>query len=187
MPEERPNPPRNDEGRRRYFRRRSNSTRKPNHEESPRPQASREQPNREQSNREQPNREQPANKRRGGERPNNQMERAERVLRVGKRRRRSRSRANQPPTGKNETPVVESALDNSDYVAPRSVFIYTHVIRPGAWDNFEFRAETFSSVGRQLDDYQIDLSILYTDGPDGGTARPAAPLPPPDADLFEDD
>lgn len=58
------------------------------------------------------------------------------------------------------------------YVAPRSVFIYTHSAHPEMRDSYEFRPEHFSSVGRRLDDYQIDISALFADDKQGADDLP---------------
>ena len=86
----------------------------------------------------------------------------------GGRRRRRRSRSERP----DETPVVrESTLATIDqeYKPPKSVFVYTYVLRPGAPTSYEFRAEHFSRVGRRLEDFEIDLSPLF---PAEGQPRP---------------
>lgn len=61
--------------------------------------------------------------------------------------------------------VSESTLDAiaHDYVAPQSVFIYTHVSRPANQGLNEYRADHFTKVGRRLEDFSIDLSILFGD------------------------
>lgn len=84
--------------------------------------------------------------------------------RLGRRRRRTRTRNNSPLTTRPEAPSQEVA-DLTDYRPPTSVFIYTHVSRPGSgWDTYEFRAEHFSKGGRALEDFEIDLSKLFPDG-----------------------
>ena len=83
--------------------------------------------------------------------------------RLGRRRRRTRSRnsaAANPP----ETTTNESIVNLEDYIPPQGLFIYTHVARPGSRDSYEFRAEHFSSIGRRLEDYEIDLSKLFAEG-----------------------
>ena len=57
-------------------------------------------------------------------------------------------------------PAVDIAGDVA-YVPPASVYIYTHVVRPDARESYEFRSEHFSSVGRKLEDYDIDLASLF--------------------------
>ena len=47
------------------------------------------------------------------------------------------------------------------YVPPQAVFVYTHSANPDLRDTYEFRPEHFSSVGRRLEDYQIDISKLF--------------------------
>ena len=77
-----------------------------------------------------------------------------------KRRRRPRSRQGGLPDPKviAPPPVMEDS-----YVPPASVFIYTHVVRPEQRDSYEFRSEHFSKISRQLEDFDIDLSILFPD------------------------
>lgn len=80
--------------------------------------------------------------------------------RRGGRRRRRRSRSERP---EETVPVRESILATIDqeYKPPKSVFVYTYVLRPGAPAAYEFRAEHFSRVGRRLEDFEIDLSPLF--------------------------
>jgi hypothetical protein len=85
----------------------------------------------------------------------------ERGLRTNRRRRRTRNRTAPPPNGRSEPTVTESITDLSNYTPPKAVFIYTYVTRPASRDSYEFRSEHFSKVGRQLEDYEIDLSSLY--------------------------
>jgi hypothetical protein len=47
------------------------------------------------------------------------------------------------------------------YVAPQAVYIYEHSVHPELRDAYEFRPDHFSSVGRTLADYDIDLSKLF--------------------------
>jgi hypothetical protein len=74
-------------------------------------------------------------------------------------RRRRRNKNRRGGEGRGQPPVVSTARE-PEYVPPKSVFIYTHTVRPGA-AGYEFRAEHFSKVGRTLDDYDIDLSSLF--------------------------
>ena len=102
--------------------------------------------------------------------------------RRGGRRRRRRSRSERP----DEMPVVrESTLATIDqeYKPPKSVFVYTYVLRPGAPTSYEFRAEHFSRVGRRLEDFEIDLSPIF---PVEGKAKPE-PGPRLPMDLDEDE
>lgn len=153
--------------RRRYFRRRKPSTTKAQ-EAAPKP-ASRK------------NAELPA---KGRPRNNGKSEAAgknDRDRRGGRRRRR-RSRSDRLE----ETPVVrESTLTaiDQEYKPPKSVFVYTYVLRPGAPASHEFRAEHFSRVGRRLEDFEIDLSPIF---PPEGNARPES-SPRVTVDLDEDD
>lgn len=73
-----------------------------------------------------------------------------------RRRRRSRSsRRRKTDTRDNQTTL------KIDYVAPESVFIYTHVARMDLRDSgYEYRPDHFSHTGRQLDDFRIDLSSI---------------------------
>ncbi len=102
--------------------------------------------------------------------------------RRGGRRRRRRSRSERPE----ETPVVrESTLAaiDQEYKPPKSVFVYTYVLRPGAPSGYEFRGEHFSRVGRRLEDFEIDLSPIF---PPEGNARPE-PSPRVTLEMDEDD
>lgn len=101
--------------------------------------------------------------------------------RRGGRRRRRRSRNERPE----DTPVVrESTLAaiDQEYKPPKSVFVYTYVLRPGAPSSHEFRAEHFSRVGRRLEDFDIDLSPIF---PVEGKAKPD-PSPRLPMDLDEE-
>lgn len=112
----------------------------------------------------------------------NERERERDRDRRGGRRRRRRSRSERPE----ETPIVrESTLAaiDQEYKPPKSVFVYTYVLRPGAPTSYEFRAEHFSRVGRRLEDFEIDLSPLF---PPEGNARPEF-SPRVTIDLDEDD
>jgi hypothetical protein len=73
-----------------------------------------------------------------------------------RRRRRSRSkRRRKTNSGNNQTTL------KIDYVAPESVFIYTHIARMDLRDSgYEYRPDHFSHTGRQLDDFRIDLSPI---------------------------
>lgn len=83
--------------------------------------------------------------------------------RLGRRRRRARSRVNGNPTQRPDA-VLPEVVDLPDYIVPSSVFVYTHVSRAGSGlDTYEFRAEHFSKGGRTLEDFEIDLSKLYPD------------------------
>lgn len=89
--------------------------------------------------------------------------------RRGGRRRRRRSRSERVE----ETPVVSESIlaaIEHEYTPPKSVFVYTYVLRPGAPSAHEFRPEHFSRVGRRLEDFEIDLSPIF---PEEGTARKA--------------
>ena len=74
-----------------------------------------------------------------------------------RRRRRSRSRSG---NGSNSAPVKVLEMD---YTPPESVFIYTHVLRPEQRDSYSFRSEISAGTGRTLDDFDIDLSLLFPD------------------------
>ena len=75
------------------------------------------------------------------------------------RKTRRRARSRQRPAEENRTQTVtEIAVA---YVPPTAVFVYTHSANPDLRDTYEFRPEHFSSVGRRLEDYQIDISKLF--------------------------
>lgn len=86
-----------------------------------------------------------------------------------RRRRRSRSRSG---NGSSSAPVVKLELD---YTPPQSVFIYTHVLRPDQRDSYSFRSEISARTGRTLDDYDIDLSLLFPDEAEQGQSVDANP------------
>lgn len=66
-----------------------------------------------------------------------------------------------------------AAIDH-EYKPPKSVFVYTYVLRPGAPSLHEFRPEHFSRVGRRLEDFEIDLSPVFpVEGAPKKEARPA--------------
>jgi hypothetical protein len=73
-------------------------------------------------------------------------------------RRRRRSKGTRLGGESRPLPVVEVDVN---YVPPASVYIYTHVVRPDARESYEFRSEHFSSVGRKLEDYDINLASLF--------------------------
>ena len=83
--------------------------------------------------------------------------------------RRARRRARSRQRGGEETKVVSSEREEP-YIAPAAVFIYTHTADPEMREAYEFRPEHFSSVGRRLEDYSVDLTQLMPEerrGPDG--------------------
>jgi hypothetical protein len=108
-------------------------------------------------------------------------EREERAQTASRRRRRSRARTAPGVIPRTETPD-ESIVNLDDYVPPASVFIYSHILRPDARDSYEFRAEHFSRVGRKLEDYQIDVSVLFSE--EGVIQAPVRRIDP---DLLDDD
>ncbi|MBE2237454.1 MAG: hypothetical protein IAE81_06690 [Caldilineaceae bacterium] len=97
--------------------------------------------------------------------PNRPAEAKQGATRQRKARRKARSR--QRPA---EDPKSQAAAEAEvAYVAPQAVFIYTHSAHPEMRDSYEFRPDHFSTVGRRLDDYQIDISSLFSaedTGPD---------------------
>ncbi len=90
---------------------------------------------------------------------NQEKEKAERDQRTRRRRRRPRSRQN--GAALEPKVIAPPTLIEDDYVPPKSIFIYTHVVRPDQRDSYEFRAEHFGKSGRRLEDFDIDLSILF--------------------------
>jgi hypothetical protein len=93
-----------------------------------------------------------------------------------KTRRRARSR--QRPAEENRSQVV--AEKETPYVPPKEIFVYTHSANPDLRDTYEFRPEHFSSVGRRLEDYQIDIAKLFVPDAVAGDGTPVlAKLPPP--------
>ena len=79
--------------------------------------------------------------------------------RARRRRRRAGERAEVSET-KQESPVIVSTLD---YTAPQSVSIYTYVTRGDAGERYESKVEHFSHIGRNIEDYGIDLSKLIAE------------------------
>ena len=103
---------------------------------------------------------------RGGSRSDEKL----RENRERRRRRRQKARQRQPSEAHTSTAVEDNV---SDLPSLKPVFIYTHVIRPDARDNYEFRTEHFSQVTRRLEDFHIDLSSLFEE--DGVTLRQFIP------------
>lgn len=106
----------------------------------------------------------------------------ERRARVSRRKRRGRNRKGGDVR---VDAVVSSGEREVEYRPPDSVLIYTHVVRPSA-GAYEFRAEHFSSVGRTLDDYQIDIDSLFAP-PDREARRRALHEALADWDFGEDE
>ncbi len=75
---------------------------------------------------------------------------------------RNRRRRRQSRTGNNSRSSSVKKLE-IDYTAPESVFIYTHVLRPEQRDSYSFRSEISAGTGRTLDDFDIDLSLIFPD------------------------
>ncbi|MBX3012598.1 MAG: hypothetical protein KF832_13870 [Caldilineaceae bacterium] len=105
------------------------------------------------------------------------------------RRRRRRTRSER---GDEMVVTQESALAPLEeaYIPPKSVFVYTYVLRPGVSSSHEFRPEHFSRVGRRLEDFEIDLSPLFpAEGTVKPEAKPALPLDFDDdeAEIFSDE
>lgn len=83
-------------------------------------------------------------------------EQARKERRRRKRRRRGSSSRRRTSERKEQPATLEI-----DYVAPESIFIYTHVTRKDARDSgYEFRPEHFAHVDRRLEDFRIDLSPI---------------------------
>ncbi len=95
--------------------------------------------------------------RNGSNARNNAEAEAQEARRARRRRRRSGGRAPE-----RETPRTENITSASDlgYKPPSSVFIYTHVSHSEAIERYDSRVEHFSSVGRKLEDYEIDLAKI---------------------------
>lgn len=83
---------------------------------------------------------------------------ADKRARNNRRRRRNKGKRLGGET--RPLPAGDVVADVS-YDPPESVYIYTHVVRPDARESYEFRSEHFSSVGRKLEEYDIDLSSLF--------------------------
>ena len=94
------------------------------------------------------------------------------------RKARRRARSRQRPAEENRAQAV-TEIDVA-YVPPAAVFVYTHSANPDLRDTYEFRPEHFSSVGRRLEDYQIDIAKLFVPDAVAGDGTPVlAKLSPP--------
>lgn len=94
------------------------------------------------------------------------------------RKAKRRAHSRQRPAEETRTPGVTEA--DVAYVPPTSVFVYTHSANPDLRDSYEFRPEHFSSVGRRLEDYQIDISKLFQQDAFAADGTPVlAKLTPP--------
>lgn len=94
------------------------------------------------------------------------------------RKTRRRARSRQRPAEENRAQIV-TEIDVA-YVPPTAVFVYTHSANPDLRDTYEFRPEHFSSVGRRLEDYQIDISKLFLQDAVAADGTPVlAKLSPP--------
>jgi hypothetical protein len=96
------------------------------------------------------------------------------------RRARRRTRSRTRPQDENR-PVAETV---TNYVAPSSVYVYTHVSRPDTGGAYDFRPEHFSQVGRRLEDYTVDLTKIFPPTEDGSLPKLAS-LPKPDYNWNE--
>jgi hypothetical protein len=94
------------------------------------------------------------------------------------RRRSTRSRTRPQDESR---PVTETV---TNYVAPSSVYVYTHVSRPDTGGTYDFRPEHFSQVGRRLEDYTVDLVKIFPPTEDGSLPKLAS-LPKPDYNWNE--
>lgn len=103
-----------------------------------------------------------------------------------RRRRRRRARKDGPQESQVE-PIGD--ITDLDYVPPSSVFIYTHIVRSGARDAaYEFRSERFgaTSIGRRLEDYRLDLSVLFPEDKPTAEGEPKAATPAVAAVVVDD-
>jgi len=143
-------------GRRRYFWRKKRGQKPGGEAEQPKEQPAKEQPSKEQA----------GGARRSTPKAASNNEKVDRDPRNKRRRRRPRSRQGLTAEPKVIAPV---APIEDDYVAPKSVFIYTHVVRPDQRDSYEFRADHFAKGGRRLEDFDLDLSLIF---PEDGASKP---------------
>ncbi|HAJ37363.1 MAG TPA: hypothetical protein DCL15_16965 [Chloroflexi bacterium] len=96
------------------------------------------------------------------------------------RQRKARRKAHSRQRAQEEVRAQNNEADVA-YVAPKTVFIYTHSAHPEMRDSYEFRPEHFSNVGRRLEDYQIDISALFAADKLGADNLPVVKsLPKPD-------
>lgn len=97
------------------------------------------------------------------------------------RQRKARRRARSRQRLSDEVKSQANAEAEVEYVSPKAVFIYTHSAHPEMRDSYEFRPEHFSSVGRRLEDYSINLSSLFVEDTVGPDELPVMKtLPKPD-------
>jgi hypothetical protein len=91
-----------------------------------------------------------------GDKKQSEKQRVNERARSQRRRRRNRSsKRSTPKRDENQTTL------KIDYVAPESVFIYTHVSRMDLRDSgYEYRPDHFSHSARQLEDFRIDISSI---------------------------
>jgi hypothetical protein len=92
-----------------------------------------------------------------------------------RRRRRMKSKRKSMPDMVAPMPVV----DDEVYPEPKKVLVYTHVLRPSLRDSYEFRADTFGKVTRQLEDFNINIASLFAPLAADGTLPIIPPLVDP--------
>ncbi|MCS6827755.1 MAG: hypothetical protein NZ553_14165 [Caldilinea sp.] len=88
------------------------------------------------------------------------------------RRRKARRKARSRQRITEEVRAPSGTETEIDYVPPLSVFIYTHTSHPEMRDSYEFRPEHFSKGGRRIEDFQIDISLLFVEGGEGADDAP---------------
>jgi hypothetical protein len=101
------------------------------------------------------------------------------------RQRKARRKAHSRQRAQEDVRAQNSETDVA-YVAPKALFIYTYSAHPEMRDSYEFRPEHFSSVGRRLEDYHIDISPLFATDRQGADNLPVVKsLPKPDFNWTE--
>lgn len=83
------------------------------------------------------------------------------VKQAPQRQRKARRKARSLTRASDESRAQLAAETDVEYIPPKSVFIYTHTAHPEMRDSYEFRPDHFSKVGRQIGDFQIDISSLF--------------------------
>jgi hypothetical protein len=115
-----------------------------------------------------------------GQAPASESNRAPEAKQSSTRQRKARRKAHSRQRPQEDVRAQAAEADVA-YVAPKAVFIYTHSAHPEMRDSYEFRPDHFSSVGRRLDDYHMDISSLFAEDTVGADALPVVKsLPKPD-------
>ncbi len=109
------------------------------------------------------NRRRSVKRRKGSSAPSEQADKKQSEKQRVNERARSQRRRRRNRSSKRSTPKQDESQTTLkiDYVAPESVFIYTHVSRMDLRDSgYEYRPDHFSHSARQLEDFRIDISSI---------------------------